>query len=104
MPSRLGPRYFGCPARVNQVPQHALLDQRNTLPGYPLAVKRRSQLTGMVRIVGDADVLPDDALPDPLGEARTLVLNRRRGKIVKEEPDQVEHFRRLQNHGVMSGR
>src|SRR5215467_11594908 len=91
---------FGGLAGIDKVLDDAALNQSDALAGDPFPIKRHAKLIGMVDIVGYGDVLAEERLAYPAGEARALVRDRRCGEIVEQEADKIEDCRRFQDHGV----
>ncbi len=58
----------------------------------------------MINIIFNADVLAKHLRAHALVETRTLVLQRRRCKVVEEKAHKVEHGRRFENHRIPARR
>src|ERR1700733_9925900 len=103
MAGRLLLHFFRRRTRVNQIPRHASIHEKNFLPRHALTVERYSQLERMVDVVPNRNVFAEKFRTDPLVEHRALIEDGSPGEIIKKKSDEIEHGCRLENHGVSSG-
>src|SRR6516162_8997043 len=94
---------LGGPAGIHKVFDGALIDQENALGGHAFTVERRTQLLGMVDVVGDGDVFAEQRLADTAGKTGAFVGDRSGREIVEQEADEVQYRRGFEDHGVAAG-
>ena len=100
---RLG-GFFGGAAGVDEIAGDASVDERDALAGNAFAVEGSAELFGVVDIVGDGDVFPEERFAESAGKAGTLIADGGGGEIVEEETDEVENGSGFEDDGVAAGR
>src|SRR5581483_2158955 len=96
--------FFGCAARIDELPGDTTVHQLHSLPVNAFSVKRAARLQRVRDVVEDIDVFAEDLFAYPIGEKGALVKDRQAAKIPEHEPNQVEYGSGFQDHRVLARR